>query len=650
MDGQRRTITDVRVLAALAHPVRVSLLHYLLAAGPRTATECAAVVDASPSACSYHLRHLERFGLVERAEPGPDEAVDGRTRRWRPVATGFSFGGPPSTASPEMVAAHHTLVATGLAEDLRLARHHLDHADELPPAWQDAAEFSTYGLAGHRGRGGRARRRDRCPGPPAASGRPPDRAAGSSGGAPRRRCVRPDGPRVTITATDLAPTVSPWRNRNFCLVWGGGLVNDIGDWLLRVALPVYVFTTTGSGTVTAIVFLIEVVVAAAVGPFGGGLADRCDLRRVLIATNLVQAVTLLPLLAVRSGRIWPAFIVAAVQSALTACNDPAKVALLPRLVRADQLTVANAANSTSASLARLIGAPIGGLAVGLGGLGAVVAIDGLSFLFVAGMTVLVRARTAPIAPAAPASPEPGGEVRRGLRLVRQHPPLPALVGIFGIAAVAQGLFVVLFVVFVVDALGGGGTQVGVIRGMMAVGAMVGAVLVARLGRHVDPMVLLAVGLAGLGGVSLLFWNAPVVTTTWVSTCCCSRCPASRARRCRWGCSRPCSNAAHRRSSGGSLGSSGPRRRSVSGWARSPPVCSSTGWTSTCCSTFRRRSTSCVARSSTGPSRASGGGDGSARARSHPSFFARMTSAAGTARPAGRGDGARPSRRRGSWPA
>ena len=348
------------------------------------------------------------------------------------------------------------------------------------------------------------------------------------------------------------------------------------------------FTTTGSGTVTAIVFLIEVVVAAAVGPLGGGLADRCDLRRVLIATNLVQAVTLLPLLAVRSGRIWPAFVVAAVQSTLTACDDPAKVALLPRLVRAGQLTVANAANSTSASLARLIGAPLGRLAVGLGGLGAVVAIDGLA--------PVRRRHDRPRAGSDGAdragrstSPEPGGELRRGLRLVRRHPPLPALVGIFGIAAVAQGLFVVLFVVFVVDALGGGGTQVGVIRGMMAVGAMVGAVLVARLGRHVDPMVLLAVGLAGLGGVSLLFWNAPAVTTAlgvYVLLFALSGIPA---RRCRWGCSRPCSNAAHRRSSGGSLGSSA-RRRSASGWARSPPACSSTGWTSTCCSTCRRRST------------------------------------------------------------
>ena len=137
MDRQRRTITDVRVLAALAHPVRVSLLHYLLAAGPRTATECAAVVDASPSACSYHLRHLERFGLVERAEPGTGLSGAGPT-----VSSCFA----PSSASQEMVAAHHALVATGLEEDLRLARHHLDHADELPPAWQDAAEFSTYGL------------------------------------------------------------------------------------------------------------------------------------------------------------------------------------------------------------------------------------------------------------------------------------------------------------------------------------------------------------------------------------------------------------------------------------------------------------------------------------------------------------------------
>src|SRR5450432_562616 len=98
-------ITDVRVLAALAHPHRLAILHLLLTVGDVTATQCAEVVDASPSSCSYHLRHLERFGLVERVGTDPDDEVDGRTRRWRSVATGFDFGEPHGNGSPELVAA-----------------------------------------------------------------------------------------------------------------------------------------------------------------------------------------------------------------------------------------------------------------------------------------------------------------------------------------------------------------------------------------------------------------------------------------------------------------------------------------------------------------------------------------------------------------
>jgi len=139
-------VTDVRVLAALAHPARLAILHLLLTVGDATATQCAAVVGETPSSCSYHLRHLEKFGLVERVEAGPDDEVDGRTRRWRTVATGFDFGEPHSTGSPELVAASVALIATGLDENLRLARHYLSHLDNVPEAWQDVAAFSTYAL------------------------------------------------------------------------------------------------------------------------------------------------------------------------------------------------------------------------------------------------------------------------------------------------------------------------------------------------------------------------------------------------------------------------------------------------------------------------------------------------------------------------
>ena len=60
-----------------------------------------------------------------------------------------------------------------------------------------------------------------------------------------------------------------------------------------------------------------------------------------------------------------------------------------------------------------------------------------------------------------------------------------------VAQLAQGFFVVLFVVFVVDELDGGGTGVGVIRGTMAAGAIVGAAIVARFGARADPLRLLA---------------------------------------------------------------------------------------------------------------------------------------------------------------
>ena len=142
--SDRVKIDDVRVLAALAHPVRLAILHLLLSVGERTATQCAAVVDASPSACSYHLRHLERFGLVERAGADDAGAFDGRTRRWRAVASGFDFGEP--TGAPELVAASVALTSVGLDENHRLARHYLANVQSLPDVWQTAASFSTYAL------------------------------------------------------------------------------------------------------------------------------------------------------------------------------------------------------------------------------------------------------------------------------------------------------------------------------------------------------------------------------------------------------------------------------------------------------------------------------------------------------------------------
>jgi MFS family permease len=303
---------------------------------------------------------------------------------------------------------------------------------------------------------------------------------------------------------------SVWRGRDFRLAWSGGLVNDTGDWVLNVALPVYVFTETGSGTSTAIVFVCELVVAALFGPLGGSLVDRWNLRRCLIATNVAQAAMLLPLLAVRPDRIWPAYIAVVGQALLTQVNNPANVALIPRVVTREQLTTANAALAASNSLARLVGAPLGGLLVAVVGLRAVVIVDLVSYLVVAIAITFVRAATDPV-PAASGEPEDPHPIRTGLREINRRPILRGVVSIGGISQIAQGAFVVLFVVFVVARLGRDGTDVGIIRGTMAIGAVLGAVIITRLADRIDPLHLLVVGFTGMGVASFVFWNAPVLT-------------------------------------------------------------------------------------------------------------------------------------------
>lgn len=136
---ERREITDVRALAALAHPVRVALLNHLMAFGARTASQCAATVGASPSACSYHLRQLARWGLVE-----PASGTDGRERPWQAAATGFAFRA--DLDDPAGRAVQQSLLAVQIEQDAALARDFLRRVDTVDRTWRDAAEFGRFSL------------------------------------------------------------------------------------------------------------------------------------------------------------------------------------------------------------------------------------------------------------------------------------------------------------------------------------------------------------------------------------------------------------------------------------------------------------------------------------------------------------------------
>ena len=317
---------------------------------------------------------------------------------------------------------------------------------------------------------------------------------------------------MTTVSTRLR---SPLRDRNFALVFSSSLVSDTGDWLLMIALPLYVFAATGSALGASTVFIAELLPVLVFGPVLGVLVDRFDHRRTMIALNLAQGLALLPLLLTSPDRLWIVYLVASVQAGLAAGLQPARQALLPRLVLSPLLGSANSLVAVSDNLARLVGSPLGGIVFATLGLGGVVVMGVASYLVSAALLLLARVD----APAAvKLAPEVGllKDLVGGISTIRHTPPLGVVLIIECLAALAQGVFLVLFVVFVVRILGANDTEVGLLRGVQAVGGILGGLVVGLLIRRLSTRTLIGWGFLVFGSIALVTWNfAPVSTVVVV---------------------------------------------------------------------------------------------------------------------------------------
>jgi predicted ArsR family transcriptional regulator len=139
-DLPSRAVVSNAALAALAVPARFALLNHLLAAGPRTASQCAEVIGETPSNCSWHLRALAKVGLVE---PAPEKSADGRTRPWRATAVGFDFSGEPGSAG---AIARNALAVMSAEHGEDLYRRYLARQELLPEEWTEVSGTSSYSL------------------------------------------------------------------------------------------------------------------------------------------------------------------------------------------------------------------------------------------------------------------------------------------------------------------------------------------------------------------------------------------------------------------------------------------------------------------------------------------------------------------------
>lgn len=132
-----RNITDPRMLRAMAHPLRMRLVEALALHGPATATALADRLDDTASNCSWHLRQLAKFGLIEEAH---DEDSHGRNRPWRWIPMGSHWGSPED--SPEQQQAGAMLTEALLGHEVAEHRRWESNQGNHPAEWKSAA-FTT---------------------------------------------------------------------------------------------------------------------------------------------------------------------------------------------------------------------------------------------------------------------------------------------------------------------------------------------------------------------------------------------------------------------------------------------------------------------------------------------------------------------------
>ncbi len=130
-------LTDPRALRALAHPTRLKLVALLRKRGPMTATQAGDRIGQSAASCSFHLRQLAKWGLVEEAGGGK-----GRERPWRASARSTSW----KVTSPELAEPSAMLSALVVEHQLDALSRAIDALPSEPSAWQRAYQLDDTQL------------------------------------------------------------------------------------------------------------------------------------------------------------------------------------------------------------------------------------------------------------------------------------------------------------------------------------------------------------------------------------------------------------------------------------------------------------------------------------------------------------------------
>jgi len=170
-------------------------------------------------------------------------------------------------------------------------------------------------------------------------------------------------------------------NANFRRLWIAQIISETGDWFYTIALYAMLLEFTGKAELLGLAFLLQVMPQALTSPVAGVINDRLHRRPVMIFSDVARAVIVSCMLLVRSPQmIWLVFPLLVLETVMFGLFEPARNAVIPNIVEADEIMVANTLSSTTWSFNFFVGSAVGGAVAAFLGRDTVFALNGLSFL------------------------------------------------------------------------------------------------------------------------------------------------------------------------------------------------------------------------------------------------------------------------------
>ena len=313
---------------------------------------------------------------------------------------------------------------------------------------------------------------------------------------------------------ELPPAFAALRHRNYRLLWTGNLISQSGDWMDLIAFNWLVYSLTGSALELAIANALRAFPAIFFTLIGGVLSDRMNRRKLLFSTQLTMmffAFALAISLSLGIENIWLLYAIAFGRGVATSFNQPARQALISELVPARDLPNAVALNSATVNFSQVLGPAVGGILIATIGVTGAFYLNAFSFVAVLYGLILMKFPPQEIAPRKQSSVI--GDLGDGLRYLQRETGLRTLVILALVPMLLGQPYQTMLTVFAADVFNAGGTGLGLMQSMAAIGAVAGALTVASSRASSNFHRQMMTGLLFFGGGLVLFVLSPSI---WVA--------------------------------------------------------------------------------------------------------------------------------------